>query len=314
MKKDPSLRAVYLLLLSNVVIWALAWPISKIGLAFMGPLWYSAWRFIIGSLTAFIALGAAGAIKLPTRKDLPLIIGIGLLQMTLFLMLINTGLSYVGAGRSAILAYSTPLWVTPLAAIFFHEKVTLTKLLGVLLGLSGIVILFSPTSLDWNNGNVVFGNILLVLSAFVWAISILQSRFSQWHSDPLKLVPWQLLLATILTSAIALYQEPLSSIQWNATLWITLLYNGLLATAFGYWASITVFRNLPAVTSSLCYLGVPVLGLIFSAMILGEDISASVITAMLLIVGGLVCVAISKNRPATQQAANSPEYSNGKSQ
>ncbi len=310
MKKDHSTRAIYLLLLTNVVIWALAWPISKIGLAYMGPLWYSAWRFIIGSATAFIVLGAAGAIRLPTRKDLPLILGLGFLQMTLFLMLMNTGLSYVGAGRSAILAYSTPLWVTPLAAIFFHEKVTFIKLLGVLLGLSGIIILFSPSSMDWNNGNVVFGNILLVLAAFIWAIAILQSRFSQWHSDPLKLVPWQMLLATILTTAVALYQEPLSSIEWsNSTLWVTLLYNGLLATAFGYWASITVFRNLPAVTSSLCYLGVPVLGLIFSAIMLGEEITFSVITAMILIVGGLVCVAVSKNPPSTPQAANSPEYS-----
>lgn len=305
---QSSTRAVYLLLLTNVVVWALAWPISKIGLVFMGPLWYSAWRFIIGTSTAFIILGAAGAIKLPKREDLPLILGIGLLQMTAFLILINTGLSYVGAGRSAILAYSTPLWVTPLAAIFFHEKVTFVKLMGVLLGLSGIVILFSPSSLDWNNGNVVFGNILLVLSALVWSVSILQSRFSQWHSDPLKLIPWQLLIATILTTGTALIFEPISSIEWNTTLWATLFYNGLLATAFGYWASITVFRNLPAVTSSLCYLGVPVLGLIFSALILGEAIIFSVIIAMLLIVGGLVCVAISKNRPTTQ-AANSPDYS-----
>lgn len=313
MKKDPSTRTIYLLLLTNVVIWALAWPISKIGLAFMGPLWYSAWRFIIGSATAIIALAAAGAIRRPKRKDLPIIFGIGLLQMTLFLVLINTGLSYVGAGRSAILAYSTPLWVTPLAAIFFHEKVTPIKLIGVLLGLSGIVVLFAPSSLDWSNGNIVFGNILLVLSAFVWALAILQSRFSQWHSDPLTLLPWQLLLATILTTAVALYHEPLSSIQWNSTLWLTLLYNGLLATAFGYWASITVFRNLPAVTSSLCYLGVPVLGLLFSALILGETIDLSVVTAMLLIVGGLVCVALSKNRPSTPQAANSAEYSNSQS-
>jgi drug/metabolite transporter (DMT)-like permease len=210
------------------------------------------------------------------------------------------------------LAYSTPLWVTPLAALFFGEAVTRLKLLGVILGLSGIAILFAPMSLDWSNHNVVVGNLLLLLSAFVWALAILQSRFGRWHSDPLKLVPWQLLLATLLTSTMAWYFEPLSSIQWNGTLWATLIYNGLLATAFGYWASITVFKNLPAVSASLCYLGVPVLGLVFSAVILNEAISFSMAAAMTLIVGGLLCVALSKKLNFRAQAANSPNYESEK--
>lgn len=108
MNKDTSTRPIYFLLMINVIIWALAWPLSKIGLAYMGPIWYTAGRFIIGSATCFIMLGAAGAVKIPKRQDLPLIFGIGILQMTFYMMLMNTGLSYVGAGRSAILAYSTP--------------------------------------------------------------------------------------------------------------------------------------------------------------------------------------------------------------
>jgi drug/metabolite transporter (DMT)-like permease len=313
MNRDTSTRSVYILLLANVVIWALAWPISKIGLAYMGPLWYSAIRFIIGSAVCFIGLGAAGAISLPKRQDLPIILGIGILQMTLFLVLINTGLSFVGAGRSAILAYSTPLWVTPLAALFFGEAVTRMKLIGVLLGLAGITILFSPTSLDWSNHNVVIGNLLLLLSALVWAIALLQTRFGRWHSDPLKLLPWQLLLATVLTTAIALIFEPTSTIQWNTSLWATLIFNGLLSTAFGYWAAITVFKNLPAVSSSLWYLGVPVLGLLFSAAILDEAITFSMGSAMALIMAGLVCVALSRSRPNATKAANSPEYSSSNS-
>lgn len=306
MFKDTSTRAVYGLLAANVVVWALAWPISKIGLAYMGPLWYTAIRFIIGGTLAFTLLGAARAISLPKWQDLPIIIGIGVMQMTLFLLLINSGLSFVGAGRSAILAYSTPLWVTPLAALFFGESVTRLKILGVLLGLSGIGVLFSPSSMDWTNYSVVFGNLLLLLSALVWAMSILQSRFGRWHSPPLKLLPWQLLLASILTTLLALIFEPLGTIHWNTTLCMTLIYNGVFATAFGYWASITVFKNLPAVTASLSYLSVPVFGLLFSAAILSEAIDLSMIIAMVLIVSGLLCVALSRKPPG---AANAPNYS-----
>ncbi len=308
MIKDPSTRPIYLILLTNVVIWALAWPISKIGLQYMGPLWYTAIRFIIATITCFIGLGLVGALKIPQKKDLPVILGIGILQMTLFLSFMNIGLFYVGAGRAAILAYSTPLWVTPLAAIFFHESLSPLKVVGVLLGLSGILILFSPTSLDWSNHNVVYGNILLVLAAFVWALSILQSRFGRWHSPPLQLVPWQLLLATVLTTLFAYFKEPLDTIQWNTTLNLTLIYNGILATAFGYWASVTVFKNLPAINASLSYLSVPVLGLLCSAYILGEAVSFSMTIAIILIMTGLVCVALSKNKnPALPKKAANDE-------
>lgn len=304
MKKDTSTRPIYLILLINVVIWALAWPISKIGLQYMGPLWYTAFRFIIASFTCFIGLGLVRAIKIPQKKDLPFILVIGILQMTLFLSLMNIGLFYVGAGRAAILAYSTPLWVTPLAAIFFHESLTPQKVLGVLLGLSGILILFAPASLDWSNHNVVYGNVLLLLAAFIWAIAILQSRFGRWHSAPLQLVPWQLLLATVLTTFFAYLKEPLNTIQWNTTLNLSLIYNGVLATAFGYWASVTVFKNLPAINSSLAYLSVPVLGLLCSAYILGEKVSITTTFAIILIMTGLVCVALSKNRALPKKAAN----------
>lgn len=304
MKKDTSTRPIYLVLLTNVVIWALAWPFSKIGLQYMGPLWYTAFRFIIASITCFIGLGLLGAIKIPQKKDLPFILVIGILQMTLFLSFMNIGLSYVGAGRAAILAYSTPLWVTPLAAIFFHESLTPIKVLGVLLGLSGILILFAPMSLDWSNHDVVFGNILLLSGSFIWAFAILQSRFGRWHSPPIQLVPWQLLLATVLTTLLAYFREPFDTIQWNTTLNLTLIYNGVLATAFGYWASVTVFKNLPAINASLAYLSVPVLGLLCSAYILNEEISLSMTIAIIFIMTGLLFVALSKNPALPKKAAN----------
>ena len=49
MKSDTGTRSIYVLLLVNVVTWGMAWPLSKIGLAFMTPIWYTAFRFIIGS-------------------------------------------------------------------------------------------------------------------------------------------------------------------------------------------------------------------------------------------------------------------------
>ena len=117
----------YFLLFFVILIWAVAWPVSKLGLLDMPPIWYTALRLAIGFVTMFAILLFQKKIKFPTRKDLPLILSIGLLQMACFLILINGGLMFVDAGRSAILVYSTPFLVTPIAVMFFDENLSLWR-------------------------------------------------------------------------------------------------------------------------------------------------------------------------------------------
>lgn len=292
MQNHPDFK-VYLKLFTLVIVWGLAWPISKVGLADMTPMWYSAGRFMIGITAVLMYLMFTKQLQLPKREDLPLILSIGLFQMSVFLMLLNYGLYYVGAGRAATLVYSTPLWVTPIAILFFGETLNRFKLAGLILGLLGVMTLFNPWGFDWHDTRIVIGNLMLATASLVWAGVMLHTRFGKWHSKPIALVPWQLLLATIVTTMTALLLEPHPHISWNGVLISTLLYNGLFATAFGYLASITVTKSLPVVTSSLCFLGVPVVGLLSSMIFLEEKLTLSLGLALALIIGGLILVTLS---------------------
>jgi drug/metabolite transporter (DMT)-like permease len=256
----------------------------------MSPIWYSAVRFFIGIAAIFIYLAATKQLKLPSRKDLAFIFSIGLFQMAAFLMLLNYGLNYVGAGRAAILTYSTPLWVTPIAILFFSEKLNAWKIVGLVLGIAGIFALFSPWSFDWSNERVLFGNAMLALAAVVWAGVILHTRFGKWHNETIVLLPWQLIVAGVVTCAAAFILEPDSRANWTPSLIATLLYNGLVATAFGYWASIVIAKALPVVTSSIGFLGVPVVGLFSSVLFLGEEFTLPLCAALILIICGMLAM------------------------
>lgn len=280
-------KKVYVTLLALVLAWGLAWPISKVGLEYMSPIWYSAGRFFFGILATLTYLAASKQIRLPKRKDFTQIVSIGLFQMALFLMLMNYGLYHVGAGRASILVYSTPIWVTPIAILFFKEKLNAFKVTGLLLGVAGLITLLSPWGFDWTNPNVVTGNLLLASAAIVWAGVMLNTRYGTWHSEPIALLLWQMLLGGAVTFFCALMVEPSPQISWNPMLVGTLLYNGLAATAFGYWASIFVSKSLPVVTTSICFLGVPVVGLVSSVIFLGEELTLSLVLALCLIVSGL---------------------------
>lgn len=284
----------YLLLCTLILAWALAWPISKMGLAYMTPFWYSTFRSGIGAIVAFALLISQNKLHIPKKRDIPQIFSIGIFQMGVFLMLIYYGLTFVDSGRSAILAYTTPLWVTPIATFIFKESFTPLKVIGLILGISGILILFSPWSFDWSDHRIVMGNASLVTAAIVWAGVIIFTRYGKWHAKPIDLLPWQLLLSTVFTLFCAMLFETHTTVTINKTLIITLLYNGIFASAFGYFASVSVARSLPVVTTTLGFLGVPVFGLLFSAIMLHEKISANLIIAGSMIIMGLVSVALSK--------------------
>jgi drug/metabolite transporter (DMT)-like permease len=286
----------YLLLVILVIIWALNVVFAKLGLNYMPPAWLTASRLVIGTVSAFILLIPLKRLKLPKRQDWPFIFSIGVLQIGIFQMFFNYGITEVNAGRASILTYSTPLWVTPIAILFFGEKLTRLKLLGLILGIAGIFVLFSPAHFDWSDKKVLIGNGFLLLASLCWAIAMLHSRYGKWHSSPLELLPWQLLIASILPCIIAPITEPWHLIQWHPVLIGVLLFSGILATALGYWMVVTVSKELPVITTSLALLSTPVLTLLFSVPILNEPLTANNLLSVMLIIAGLTCITLNNKR------------------
>lgn len=279
-----------LLLVAVVILWGANWPVMKVGVQSMPPLWFASARMILGALSLFALLVVLGRLKLPTRRDLPVVLTVGGLQMGAFLALVNTGLQHVEAGRSSILAYTTPLWVAPAAILLLGEAVNLRKLLGLTLGLTGVAVLFNPLGFDWTSGVQILGNALLLAAAMLGSVAILHVRAHQWDSSPLQLAPWQMVLAALPLGLLSGLTEDWSAVRWSGDLGLILLYNGPLATAFCFWAVVSVTRALPAVTSSLSLLAVPVAGVLASTVFLAEPLTPTLVGGLVLILSGTVLV------------------------
>jgi len=282
-----ALSSAWFLLVLVVVIWSANWPIMKIGLRSIDPIWFTVARLAIALIAISTLLLFMGRFKVPHKQDYPIVLGVGVLLFAAFVIFIHAGLANVNAGRAALLSYTTPLWVTPGAYFFLNEKLSRIKLIGVAIGLSGLIVLFNPLSFDWNNAAVVKGNIMLLMAALVWAISILQVRHHQWHGSVLELTPWQILVALIIVVPMALLSETTPTV-WSGELLLILLYNGVLATGLAQWASMRITRMLPAVTVSLGFLLVPVAGILLSSIWLGEPFTLTLAAGMVLIIGGLL--------------------------
>ena len=280
-------RIGVLLLVTTVICWGLTWPVHKVLLESLPPVWTVALRTAIGMLSLFGVALMRGRLPRPARADLPVLLSITLLHMVGFTLLSTWGLQQVTAGRSVVLAYTTPLWVTPGAVLFLGERLTPRRVASVTLGLLGLVALFNPLAFDWTDRRAVLGNLAILAAAFLWAGSILHIRAHRWQGTPFELLPWEILLATVILTAVGLATTPFPAVDWNPRLVLMLLYAGIPGVALAYWAVAMASRNLPAVTTSLGLLMTPVVSVVTATLWLGERPTLSLLAAIVLILGGV---------------------------
>jgi drug/metabolite transporter (DMT)-like permease len=288
MASELSGRSAAVLLARVVLAWGTNWPVTKLIVQDVPPLWATAFRCMIAAATLAPMLWIQGAFIVPRRGDLPVVLCTSILHLTAFSALVAAGLQFVPAGRAIVLGYTTPLWVAIGAAMFLSEQITRRRAIGIGFGLSGLAVIFNPQTLNWGDRHALFGSGLILIAAFCWAGNIAYVRAHKWISTPFQLVFWQVLLAAVLLSAIALLVEGLPRIAWSGRLSALLLYSGIVCTAFANWAMTMVNRSLPAVTTSLWLLATPLLGIFSAALILREPLEPSLFVAMGLIIGGIV--------------------------
>lgn len=286
----PESMKLYMLFIIIVLIWGLSWPVNKLGLDSVPPIWFATLRLVIGTVSMFLLCIYSRQLIIPTRKDFPMIASLGIFQIGMFILMINLALTIEASGTAAILVYTTPLWVMPMSIFFFKESNTFLKWLGFILGLIGVLLMLNPAEINWSNSNTIITLSYLMLASIALSIGILCARYMTWHHTPIELIPWQLLLASLILIMVALRMEPSPNIHWNMTSIGCIAYTGVLATAFGFLGMSKVSKELPATLTSIGFLGVPVSGVIFSVILLHEAVDIYKILAMIFITAGVICV------------------------
>ncbi len=293
----PSRTVVSWLFVFVVFAWGLTWVVMKIVVEEVSPVWAVALRTWIAVAVLLPAVLLTGQFILPARSDLPVILVISLFHMVAFASLMTAGLSYVSAGRTIVLGYTTPLWVAPAAWLFLKEPMPINRIFGIGLGLAGLLVMFGPENFDWRDRDALLGNSLVLGAALCWSVSIVYTRAHHWRATPFQLSIWQTLLAAAVLTGLALLLEGQPRLSLSAPAFLALLYNGAIGAALGFWAMAVVNKNLPATVTALGALATPAIGLTLSMLILGERLEPILILSSALILAG---IAIGARLPRTK--------------
>jgi drug/metabolite transporter (DMT)-like permease len=270
-------RAVIVMVLL-VILWGYAWITSKIGLNYASPMDVVALRLELGVLTLFIGLLWTGRPLKPQHWQALLMIG--LIQTGAFLLLNTWALSEGGPGKTSVLVFTMPFWVLVFAWPLLHERIHGLQWVSVVLAIIGLLFVLEP----WQMHTSLFSKTLAVVAGMCWAIGVVCAKrlHNRAKVEPLSFTFWQMIVGLIpILIAQALFDR--QAIVWSNTFIVVTLFNGVMATGIGWLAWLYVLHRLPAGTTSLSSLGIPVIAIFSSWIQLGEQPGRSELIGMLLI-------------------------------
>jgi drug/metabolite transporter (DMT)-like permease len=287
----PTARAALPILVLTLV-WGCNWPVLKMGVTELAPLTFRSLTLPLAALGLLLVARASGdAIRVP-RALWPKLIVLALFNIGCWNGFVLFGVQQMPAGRSAILAYTMPIWATLIAAIVLHERLSARKLVGLALGVAGMSVLIGEQI------GVVraapSGALLILAAAITWAMGTVLLRKWQLPIAQNTLSGWMMLLGWIPLAVLAPFFDPQPLATELANLsargWFAIGYNIFLAGTLAHWAWFTLARTLPVAVSSLSSLPVPVVGVLSGMLVLGERPGAQEWIALALVVAALFTV------------------------
>ncbi len=278
----------YLMLLMLSMIWGSSFPFLKIAIESYSPIVTITLRLTISAIAMVIFIYARG-LRIPTSLKVwrhYMVVAIAGNVVPFFL--ISWGEQYIDAALASVLMGLIPL-ATLISAHYLtdDEKMSLNKLVGVILGGGGIVVLIGLDALN-GLGTQIWAQLAVIVAAFCYGISsvyVRRSKITQYN--PLANATGILICSSIISLPIAFAVEPISSFSIHVRSFSALLVLSLVCTCVAYFLLYNLLADVGATFTSFNNYLVPVFGMIISVILLGDSINPSTYTALALIFAGL---------------------------
>lgn len=276
----------YLILLGS--IWGASYLFIKVGGEVVPPLTLVFSRTAIASVVLFVTLRVKGE-RVPRWNDAiwKWFVLMGVINTVVPYTLITWGELYISSGLAAILIATLPIFTVLLAHWLTHdEKITPRKLLGVMAGFVGVVILFLP---DLAQGQKLFlaGGIAVLGAALSYAIAGIYARKTLKGVSPISSAFGQMLTAAVMILPASLLVERPWTISPTPASIFSILMLGVVGSGFAYILFYWLIAQVGATRTSLVTYVSPIVALILGAVILQEPLHWTMVVGLGLIIGGV---------------------------
>lgn len=286
-------RQGLLLLAALALGWGFNWPVMKVVLSEVPPLYFRGSCLLLGGLGILaIARAGGGSIRVPRSRWGRLAL-VTLTNIVGWNVLAIYGVGLLPSGRAALLGYTMPLWSVLLSVWILGERLTAGRIVALLLGLAGVGVLMGDSLEGMLRAPV--GVACMVGAAWSWALGVVLLKRLPVGLSTTALTGWMMVLGGLPMLAVALPLET-SRLIWPS-FWpaFGVFYNIFVAFMFCYWAWNRIVLMVPVAVSSLSSLVTPLIGVLGGALILGEQPGWREGAAALLILAAVGAVSLKRS-------------------
>jgi drug/metabolite transporter (DMT)-like permease len=258
----------------------------KIGLVDAPPLRLAALRFVVGGLVIALwawSTGRLAGFRIAADEWRPLIVIALIFTAQIATMNVGTGLTSAAHGSVVLNLYAVH---TVLLAHFLipGDRLTLRRLVGVLVAYGGIVLLFATEG--GGHGSTLLGDAIVFVSAFLLAERTVYLARAVHHLDPVKLLLSQAAIGVAIFLALSLLLESAPT-RWTPALAGSLAYQGGLIAGFCFVINLWLLRRYRPSGLAVFFLSQPIFGVIAAALFTGDQLTPALLVACLAVVAGI---------------------------
>lgn len=285
-----SSRAAWLIFGLLGMCWGTSYLFIKIGVETLTP-------FTL--ITGRLAVGAAvlGLVLLAAREPLPRdrrvyghLVMMAVLNIAIPFSLITFGEQAIDSALAAILNSSVPLFTIVIASlVLVDEPITLNRLLGLLVGFAGVLVLTSRSFGSGASGSLP-GELAMIGSSISYAAGNVYARHNVRGLRPMVQAFFQVFFALVIVAALAFVLERPLALDWRPSSVFAVAWLGLLGSSIAYLCFFWLLARWGSTRSSMVAYLLPVVGIVAGFLVLNETIDARVLAGTALVVGGVALV------------------------
>jgi drug/metabolite transporter (DMT)-like permease len=277
-----------LMLVALSLAWGLTWPAMKIALSDIPPFSMRVSSLAVGGVALYVLARLQGhSLRIKNRTVWLHVFVIAFFNMVIFSTSVAFAQLLATTGRVAMLVYTMPIWASLMARVVLGERFTRAGTLALGLCVIGMAILIYPLT----STGVPAGILLALVASVSWAAGTVYMKWVDVDVDPMALAIWQVVIAfVILGVCIPIFQGEVHLLGARPAALGGVVFAGLMGSGLAYFLWYNVIVLLPAMTASLGVLSAPVIGVVSSALFLGEHPTTSDIIGYVLIFAASACV------------------------
>jgi drug/metabolite transporter (DMT)-like permease len=287
-------------LVALTLMWGVNWPMMKLSLRELTPLYFRALTMTGGALWLYLFYRARGIRMLAHGSEWRAVVLLGLPNMLGWHVVSILGVKELASGRAAILGFTMPIWTVLISVVLLGEKLTRRVAFAVVAVALAIGLLISDeiTALAGRPVGVLW----METAALFWAIGTLMMRRMK-HTLPVEaLTVWMMILAAACIWVVAWVLEPPPSFRFTPAMWASLAYGVIINYGFAQIIWFGLARNLPASTSAMSVMAVPMIGTLSAPLVTGEWPRWHDFIAMAFVMAAIAAVLLPpRGRPAIPQ-------------